>query len=117
LRCRDAPGRRPRWAGDCARRGGVRPRTRGPGGAQACPLRGGHAEPARRGAAELLRTGARHRAQPQVPVRRHAVRHGAAGRRQARRGHDHPQALRHRQPPCRIQMRPYAPPVILIRFH
>ena len=106
LRRRDAPGGRPGGDGDGARRRGVRPRARGPGGTQAGPVRGGDAEPAGRGAAVLLRAGARHRAQPQVPLRRHAVRHGAEGRRQARRGHDHPQALRHRQPPRWLQMRP-----------
>lgn len=104
LPCDASCGGRP--AGDGARRRGVRPRPRGQDGAEAGPVRGGHAEPARRGAAQLLCPGARHRPQPEVPLRRHAVQHRAPGRRQARRGHDHPQALRHRQPPHRLQMRP-----------
>jgi hypothetical protein len=83
LHRRDAPGGQLRGAGYGARRGGVRRRPGGPGGAQACPVRGGHAEPARCGAAELLRAGARHRACPQVPVRRHAVRHQGEERRRA----------------------------------
>jgi hypothetical protein len=52
LRRRDAPGGQLRGAGYDARHGGVRPRPDGPGGAQACPVRGGNTEPARRGAAE-----------------------------------------------------------------
>jgi hypothetical protein len=69
------------------RRGGVRPRARGPGGAQARQV------PTT--CCAQIRASGRN---PKClwPLRRDAVRHRAEGRRQARRGHDHPHALRGR---------------------
>ena len=57
---------------------------------------------------QLLLGRARHRAEPQMPVRRHAVRHRQGCRDQAGGRHYHPQALQHDRSPRRLQVRRYA---------
>ncbi|BAS89155.1 Os04g0415900, partial [Oryza sativa Japonica Group] len=105
-----APGRRRRHrrsVAGCARRGQVRQDAGGEGGAEAGAVREGGAGPRGPAAGRVLRGRARHRhaPEPRVPVRRAAVQHREALRRQAGGGHHHPQALQTRQPPRRLQVR------------
>ena len=96
----------PRGGARRGRRGRVRGDAAGQDGAEAGAVRVGGAEPELRAIQLLLQRGAQHReAEPQVPLRRHAVQDRQERRDQGRGRHHHPQTLQPRRPPHRLQVR------------